>query len=100
MKAPVIDRETAENEVNEWLESKKVFPSTIERHEDSVSVLQEAIMYGVLTFNKEDKSLNHKLIFPLGENGSGVTELKYIHRINEKGLQRFMKGVSPTDGDA
>lgn len=99
MKAPVIARELAEAEVNEWLEAKKVFPSTIEDNKDSVEILVEAIMYGVLKLEPEDKSFTHTLLFPLGEDGASVNTLKYRYRVNDKILQRFMKGVSAKDGD-
>lgn len=99
MKAPVIDRETAEKEVNEWLEAKKIFPSTIEDNKDSIEILIEAIMYGVLTLETTDKSFTHTLLFPLGEDGTQVSQLKYRHRVNDKILQKFMKGVAAKDGD-
>ena len=95
----MIDRETAEQEVNAWLEAKKVFPSTIEDNKDSIEILIESIMYGILTFEKGDNSFKHQLLFPLGEDGAMVTELKYIHRVNDKILQRFMKGVAAKDAD-
>jgi hypothetical protein len=99
LKAPVIDRETAEKEVNAWLESKKCFPSEIEKNKDSVEILVEAIMYGTLTLNETEKTFTHQLLFPLGEDGATVTELTYKHRINDKMVQRYMKGVSATDGE-
>lgn len=99
MKAPLVDRETAEGEVNEWLEAKKVFQSTIQDSKDSIEILIESIQYGTLTFNKSDKSFTHQLLFPLGEDGAAVTSLKYVHRVNDKTLQRFMKGVAGKDVD-
>jgi hypothetical protein len=99
MQAPVVDRETAEAEVNAWLEAKKVFPSTIEDNQESIKILTESIMYGVLTFEPKDNSFTHKLLFPLGEDGTTFSELKYTHRVNDKMLQKFMKGVSARDAD-
>jgi hypothetical protein len=99
MRAPVVDRETAEAEINAWLESKKVFPSSLEDNEDAVKLLIEAIMYGALTYDAQTNQLTQKLMFAFGEEGVEVTELKYKHRINDKILQKYMKGISPKDGD-
>lgn len=97
-KEPKVAREVAEQEVQKWLDSKKVFDSTIEENQDSIKILTEAIMQGTLTLN-DDFSFTHKLLFPLGDGETMVGELKYKHRINEKETQKYLKGVSAKDGD-
>lgn len=98
MKAPVIAREIAEAEFTEWLESKMVLPSVIEDNQDSFKTIVEAIMYGRLAID-ENKSLVHTLAFPLGEDDVAVTSLKYGHRINDKMIQKYTKGLSHKDVD-
>lgn len=101
MKAPQVDRETAEQEIESWLDAKKIFPSTREDSKDAIETLIEAVMYGVLTYNKDEQhKLTHQLQFPLGEEGLTVATFEYKHRINDKILQKYMKGVSGKDGDA
>src|SRR5687768_571840 len=98
MTANVVDRETAEAEVNKWLEKKKVFQSTIDSEKASIEILVEAIQRGILVYNEPDNSFTYTLLHPLGEDSS-VATLKFKGRINDTMVQKYMKGVSSTDGD-
>lgn len=100
MRAPVLTREVAEAEINQWLESKKVFPSTIESQKDSIEVLIDAMTMGNLVYGDEskpdaEKQFKHILLHPLGD----VTELVYKNRLNDRMLQPFLKGVDPRNSD-
>src|SRR5688500_8981322 len=94
----VINRETAEAEVNKWLEKKKVFQSTIESEKASIEILVEAIQRGILVYNEPDNSFTYTLLHPFGEDSS-VHVLNFVGRLNDNMVQKYMKGVSATDGD-
>ena len=92
-----VAREVAEKEINDWLDSKKIFESDREAQKASVETLVDAIVNGVLTVN-EDGNLVHTLLFPLGEEGKrNVTTLTYKKRLAERDTRKHLKGVSPQD---
>ena len=94
-----IAREQAESEVNQWLETKKVFKSVRESNQDSIDLLIEAIQDGVLIYNEDENTFTHKLLHPL-KNEMPVEELTYISRLNDNILRPYLKGVPTGDGDA
>jgi hypothetical protein len=96
MTQPTIAHEVAEQEINDWLESKKILPDTIEDNEASKKVLISAMMYGRLKYNSEDNSLTQTLAFPVGD----IKELRYRSRINDNFVQKYMKGAPQNDADA
>lgn len=93
-----VDRETATKEVQGWLDKKKVFPETRDRFQDQIENLVDSVCNGVMVFN-EDGTITHKLLFPFGEGGDGLSELKYLLRINDKMVQPQMRGVKADDFD-
>lgn len=97
MNKPKISREAAEAELNGWLDAKKVFQTVREGDagKQNIDDIIGFIMEGVLEVNT-DGTLKHNLIFPLGEN-STVRELTYKQRLNDKMVQPYLKGVSPSD---
>lgn len=78
-----IEKELAQQEVNEWLDYKRIKPNKREASEDAIEALVEAVQYGDLSID-EDKVMTHKLIFPLtNEQGEEtVKELKYQPRVS------------------
>lgn len=90
-----ISRDVAEREINDWLDSKKVFDSEKEDKADHIDILTDAIMNGVLIWNSEEKKLKQRLLFPIDE----IEELNFEHRLNHKMLAPYLKGVSEKDSD-
>ena len=97
MNKPKISREAAEAELTGWLDAKKVFQSVREGDagKQNIDDIIGFIMEGVLEINT-DGTLKHNLIFPLGETSS-IKELSYKQRLNDKMVQPYLKGVSPSD---
>lgn len=92
-----ISREVAEKEVTDWLDKKKIFTSVRESDAGKANIedIIGFVMEGIVEIN-DDGTAKHNLVFPLGDN-SVVKDLTYKARINNKLLEPYMKGVSPTD---
>lgn len=91
----VVSIEKATQEVEGWLDKKKVYPSVRESQKDSIDLLIEAIMQGDLTLDEKSGEFVHKLQFPLPE----LTELRYKARLNDKMLRPHLQGVKASDAD-
>jgi|SRR6478609_1964830 len=98
MDKPKISREAAEAEFNAWLDQKKVFQSVREGDagKQNIEDMIGFIMQGVIEVN-DDGTLKHNLVFPLGENSLAIRDLTYKQRLNDKMIQPYLKGVSPSD---
>jgi hypothetical protein len=94
----VVSIEKATEEVNAWLDAKKIFPSQREKEKESITIIVDAVRYGSLTINPDTFELTQKLLFPIGES-SGITELKYATRLNDLMLRPYLKNVDPRDAD-
>jgi hypothetical protein len=92
-----VTREIAEQEVTAWLDKKKIFPSTREANKDSIELLIDSIVQGVLVYNSTNNTFVHKLLFPI-ENEMPINELTYKARINDIQLKPNLSGVKPGDG--
>lgn len=93
-----IDAETASQEVERWLDSRKMSESKRDHHKESIESLETAVSEGNLIIN-EDGSINQKLVFPLESEG-GRTELdslSYAPRLRYKDVKRHLKGVKNDD---
>lgn len=90
-----VSLEKATDEVEGWLDKKKVYPSTRETQKDSIDLLVEAMMNGDLVLNDVTNEFTHKLLFPLED----VKELKYKSRLNDKMLRPYLQGVKSNDAD-
>lgn len=101
MDKPKISREQAETEFTAWLDQKKVFQSVREGDagKQNIEDCIGFIMAGILEVN-DDGTLKHNLVFPIGENSVAVRDLTYKQRLNDKMLQPYLKGVSPSDAFA
>lgn len=96
--AEVMTKEMAEQEVNAWLDRKKIFKSIRETNKDYIDTLVDAMCEGVLSLDQETWEWNHTLLFPIGENES-VKSIKYKPRLNDKMLKPFLNGVKNQDSD-
>lgn len=97
-----VNRETAEKEINQWLDFKRVSRKKREENEEAIEQLVEAIMDGVLSFSSEDHTLVHTLQVPI-ENSEGTVvqkEFTYKPRIKVSDIHREMKGIKASDMDA
>lgn len=87
----IISKELAAEEVNSWLEYKKVGEAKREQHKDSIKLITDSIVEGYLSLN-DDKSLTHVLKFPFGEDVK-TTEFKYKARLSGLEVEKAQKGV-------
>lgn len=97
----VIPMSAAMEEVEKWLEYKKVKPSKREEYADNIEEIAECISLGIITYDEKTNELKHNLQFPL-ENDKGesmLSELVYKPRIRVKETKPHMKGVKTGDSD-
>ena len=91
-----VTHEVAQNEINSWLDKKKVFASIRDANKESIENLVEAVVEGVLTLDSSSFELTQILLFPLGEGG--VTKsLVYKARLNDNLLKPHLKNVELKD---
>lgn len=96
-----ISPEIARQEIEVWLDYKKVPSKKREDMADTIDLLAEAIEVGVLVRN-DNNSITHQLIFPI-ENKDGeatVHQITYKPRITAEAINLRMKGVKVTETHA
>ena len=94
-----ITIELAKQEINHWLDNKKIFASVRKKQKSNISILAEAMSEGYLVYDPETNGFKHILIHPITNDGKEtLKELKYKGRLNDKELQPHMLGIKPTDG--
>ena len=93
----VISKEIALQEVEKWLDYKKITPNKREVYKDNIESLANSIADGTLVLN-DDLSLTHNLIFEIGSE-TKTSILKYKPRINVGNVYSHMNGVKATDID-
>lgn len=94
-----VSMDVAQEEVNKWLDYKKVGDKQRESQQDMIDLLQDAICEGLLTLDPEKYFFHQTLKLPIqDDNGNDIlSEIKYRPRINEHQLTPFLKGVKATD---
>lgn len=90
-----ISREVAAQEINGWLDYKKISAKKRELHKDAIDNLVDAVVEGALTLN-ENFEFTQTLKFPL-EGEANLTALKYKPRVKVETVQMHLQGVKPTD---
>lgn len=85
-------------EIEGWLDKKKIFPSAQEEYKPQIDILVEAISLGFLTLNEKGE-FKQELLFPLKEE-QALTHLDYKSRLNDRMLEPHLKGSKAGDGDA
>lgn len=93
-----VQLEQAVEEIDGWLDKKKVFPSAREEYQSLIDTLVEAISLGYLSLNDKGE-FKQELLFPLKEE-QAVTHLDYKARLNDRMLEPYLKGVKSGDGTA
>ncbi len=92
-----VSLDVAEEEINKWLDCKRVNAKKRESYEDYIETLINAIADGFLTLS-EDNALVQKLRFPL-ENESPLSELSYKPRLKVSTIHTHLNGVKSSDAD-
>jgi len=93
-----VSAEIARQDVERWLDFKRVSAKKRAAVADTIEAIAEAIEQGTLVVN-DDCSITHKLIFPI-ENSEGqqtVEELKYKARVTTEAISIRMRDVKLTD---
>jgi hypothetical protein len=88
-----INKETATEEVNKWLETMRITPRKRDGKTEQISKLIEMVMYGEVSFNEQGNPVQ-KLEEPL----PNYEELVYANRIKVDGL--ISKGKLESSADA
>lgn len=91
----VVSKDQAAEEVEKWLNFKKVSTTQREEHAEFIKALAEYISVGILVLN-EDHTFTHTLQFPIG-TGDAITSLTYKARINPKILKPYLSAVKSGD---
>lgn len=96
-----IAKEVAVQEVNDWMDFKKIKDNKRAESAQQIEELVTAIENGIITID-ENKNIIHTLEFPITNNAGEqtVTKLTYKPRLNVKQLNDKLKVVKGTDVDA
>jgi hypothetical protein len=97
VKMAKVASEVAREEIEKWLDYKKVSEKKRESLADHVDTLIETIVDGYLVLN-DDFSLTLKLKFPI-ESEVNTTELNFKPRIKVSTVYQHMQGVKTGDTD-
>ena len=92
-----ISKDVAKEEVDKWLDCKRVNEKKRESYEDNIETLIDAVAAGILVLN-EDNAFIHNLIFPL-KGELPIKELVYKPRIKVSAIHTHLKGVKTSDAD-
>lgn len=93
----MIDIETAQQDIQKWLDFKKVSEKKRENLNDSIEAITNAICEDKLILTESNEFVQ-KLSFPVGEEKI-IDSLKYKPRITIGNIQDNMKNVKPGDSD-
>lgn len=99
MNTQVMTPAAAQDELEAWLDWRKILPSQKEAYKDDIEKLADAMTLGLVSID-EEKKIHVKLRFPVGEEGPDqLKELVCKARINDFDLQPYLKNVKAADGD-
>lgn len=93
-----VNRETAEKDVNTWLDSKKVSEKKRETYSEAIETLICAIMDGTLTLRSADNYLIQTLQFPT-EGEAPVKVLEFKPRLKVFEIHQQTANEKNADGD-
>ncbi len=91
----LIEEQVAREEINSWLDYKRVSDSIREENSESIDTLVRAVQYGELEYDSEEHTLTQKLIEPIGE----THELTYKPRVKQGEIMRAMTAAKIKAGD-
>lgn len=90
-----VSREVAEQEINSWLEAKRISEKSREEKKDQIESLIDSIVEGDLQL-QEDNSFVHVLKFPI-KGEVEIKQLEYSARIKVATIQAHLQTVKNTD---
>lgn len=96
----VITPEVAQQEVNQWLDFKKVSEKRRENYKENIETLVGSIVTGQLTLDQDSKEFTQNLLLPITAEGTDkvtVDKLVFKPRIAVKQIRTQMQGVKSTD---
>lgn len=93
-----VDQETAQKEIEAWMQYKKISDSKREQMADAEAALVQAIVDGDLEFDPDSCKLIQNLKFPIGSQ-EDITQLEYKPRVKKREIDQYLKGVKPQDID-
>lgn len=93
----VVSREVAQEEIERWLEYKKVNERKREAYTESIATLVDAVCDGSISVD-EKYNLVQSLKFPVGEEAT-VSKLEYRPRLRVSTVHQHLQGVKTTDAD-
>lgn len=92
-----INRELAQQEIESWLDFKKINEKKREAQKEQIETLIDAVADGSLTLSP-DKKLIQVLKFPT-EGEMPVTKMEYAPRLKVSTIHEKLQGVKSTDAD-
>lgn len=100
MTTPKVSEEVAQEEINRWLDYRRISARKREESDGLIKGLVDNVMDGVLVIN-EDNSITHNLLFPIeSEAGkASVTSINYKPRLYEFEISKATKGLKSGDFD-
>jgi len=95
-----VERKFAEEQIEKWIDFKRVKKSIRKRNEEQEKILIEAIEYGDLNI-EDDMSLTYTLLEPVKtkEGDIMLDKLTFMPRIRKEQLNRKYSGIKTTDAD-
>jgi hypothetical protein len=91
----LVNEEVSQQEITNWLDFKRVKPSSRENYKGAIDELANAITEGYLSLD-ENFNLTLKLIFPI-TNEISTTELVFKPRVKIGEIQKAMQGTKSDD---
>lgn len=92
-----ISPEVAQQEIEKWLDHKRVSEKRRESLSDQIEILVNAVVEGELVLD-EKFTLKQKLRFPI-ENEITTTALEYKPRLKIGEVHNRLQGIKPGDAD-
>jgi hypothetical protein len=87
-----VNEQVAKQEVEQWLDAKKIPTQRRKEYEDGIETLISAVCEGTLSLDSETHHWKHKLSFPIGSEVE-ITELDYKPRLTVKEMRRKTKAL-------
>jgi hypothetical protein len=92
----LVSKEQATDEVNSWLEHKRISDKKRSDNDDAIEGLISAIEEGALTLNSDTKEFKLTLKFPPNDK---IKDLTFKPRINVGDAYQYLVSVKSGDGD-
>lgn len=93
-----VAESVARNEVNRWLDHKRVNEKHRNANAESIENLVDAFADGTLVLD-DDHNIVMNLTWPIGEGGK-ITSLKFKPRLRVGEIHDNLKGIKSSDADA